>query len=571
MKIKSIFALLMAMGVAAPLFAQEVFLDVLFENKAESLYRIKTDNEHSKPIGLYNENITENIGYYIDNVRNHRFIKLDDNASDTYSAATQPIYRQIFDGAILEADRGRAGNASCSDEREAAVPGEKGKGVYRTEGAVYSAGLGEKTDEAVARKNLLNGEYESVEGKNWYKIPNGSWYQSYSHSSDKKSYDIVFDRWDEKIQSIRDEYWRGEPLGRALEKPLGIFSDKKLLRASVDGALEKLSDGALKTVAESKGNYTFFILPERKNRDSKIGCYTWNGTGEGDFYILGNREEIKPVFESLDSEHRFVCCGTAITGVRKYYVLGTDILGQWLKTGGLNNSEAECSNVAAIPLEKTLKSLIYVYSEPENKLYRFIIDEEKEVSVGLPKQIELDFKVSAMTLDTDGTLYLSSALSEASKPEGQNVDGLVMETCSILNNNIPVASESTPVKDGEVPAPETKEDYETRVKRANSITCDADCVAILSRTHYINFYELSFGSSEIQKIDYKVFCGKEYFGLPMTFKGIIVAKLDADLVSLMQEAKKPGNSIGVITDDAPGFPDSFNRPVRCRLAISPKR
>ena len=546
----------------SPVYSEEVCAGINFE-KAQEIYRIKTDNESISPVGWFLSSENQICGFFIDIIKNYRFIYREKESETDYEPLTGNIYRQVFDGNLSESDMGRAGHQTCYDSREGIIPGENGKVVYRPATAAFSAGTGNKIDKAKAEEELIPNECEVIENKNWYEIPNGSWYQSWISvsSGTNHSYDIFYDRWDEKKDNYLEEVWRGDSYSKAFDRIVGIVPLKRLLRARVDGALEEVENGKLKPVLDISYKSSFYMLPGSFNRESKVGCYYWYGTQKGNFNLEGAKVDIDPIYESLEPDSRFICYGTAITGIRKYYILGTDILKEWLKKYSFPTEKCECTNIAFVALEDVFKTMIFVYSKPEDCIYRFIIDEDNDIQVGLPKKIKVDFKISAMTVGKKGILYLIPEIETKAKPDINNLDGIDMETCIVLSSD-----KEAPVIKNHGDA-ESNENYEERVKTLNLLTCNADCQMILSRAYYQRFYELPFGSDEFKKLEYELFLGKEYYSCKISFKNIKMSKLDGNLDLLLEESKKPGNLVNQIEDKVPGYDNTFRKPKSCYLAV----
>ena len=546
----------------SPVFSEEVCLGINFNNSHE-IYRLKTNNKSIDSIGWFLSTDNYIQGYFIDKINNHRFIYKQKESQEDYVLSPNLIYRQIFDGSVSESDMGRAGHSTLSDSRDKIIPSEKGKIVYRTASAVFSAGTGQKVDESKAKEELIANECNILENKNWYAISNSSWYQTWFpiSSGTNLSYDIYYDRWEDKNSVYLEEVWRGDSLSKAFERPIGFVPMKRLLRAKVDGALEEVEDGELKTVLEVPYKCSFFMLPGSYNKESKIGCYCWCETKNGGFYINGQKEKIIPVYESLDPEKRFVCYGTAITGFRKYYILGTDILKEWLKKYAFSTEKCECTNTAFVSLENSFKSIIFVYSEPEDCIYRFVIDEESDIVIGLPKKTKIDFKIAAMKVGETGTLYLVPVIEQKEKPEINKLEDINMETSTIVKTD----KEIPTVKKDD--SGEQSENGEEKNNEFDSIFCNADCNLILSRAYYQKFYELPFGFDNVRKLDYEIFLGKEYFSCIISFKNIRMSKLNDSLDILIEESKKPGNSVSQIEDKVPGYDNTFRKPESYYLAV----
>lgn len=544
-----------------PSFSEEVYVNINFQNEGNQLYRIKTNDEAQKSVGLC---ISMNIpvsGYFIDSVKNHRFIYGASVDKTSSKVLTEPIFRQVYDGDIKEAELGQSGSPCSYDSRDELILGEKGKAVYRSSRAVFSAGCGKRVEPWEAKQNIEDGECEIVEGKNWYSIPNGSWYQTWHKS--KGSYDIFYDSWEEVNKVYLEEVWRSPVFYKAFDRAIASVPVKMLTRGKVDAALEKVEDGEPKTVLEVLPKIDFFMLPASYNRENQVGCYYWQGKEKGLIKIESVKSGIEPIFESLEADNRFVCYGTAITGTRKFYILGTDILKEWLQIFGMSTERVDCTKAASVSLDKSLKSMIYIYSEPEMSIYRFIVNEENQIEIGLPKKIKLDFKVASMFIAPEGTLYLIPKIESRVKPTLNSLDDISMETCRIKFKD----GYSNPLIDS---YPESEEAYEAKVNMAKLITCQADCDLILSRAYYQRFYELPFGSDRVEKLDYEIFLGKEFYSLKLSFKSITMAKLEAGLDILLEEAKKEGNLIGEIEDKVPDYQNTFKKPEKYFLAVSEK-
>ncbi len=555
--------ILLISSFLSPVFSEEVCVGFNFE-KSHEIYRVKTDNESVHPVGWFLTTDNQIYGYHIDAINNHRFIYKQKESDGEYEASSGYLYRQVFDGAAADSDLGRAGHQTCYDARDKVIPGENGKIVYRTDSVVFSGGTGNKTDEAKAKEELVSNECEIIKDKNWYAIPNGSWYQTWFpiSSGTSVSYDIYYDRWEEKKEVFLEEVWRGDSFYKAFDRPVGIVPQKRLLRAKVDGSLEEIDNGKLNNILEVSYKTSFYMLPGSYNKESKMGCYFWCDNKKGNFCIDGAKIDIEPIFESSEPEARFVCYGTAITGLRKYYILGTDILKQWLKQYSFPTDKCECSNVAFVSLENSFKCMIFVYSKPEDCVYRFVIDEDNDIKVGLPKKTKIDFKVASMVVSEKGSLYLIPEIEVKPKPDFNNLDGIEMESSTVVK-----IDKEIPGFSGNENNSDSNESFSAKMKMLNMLTCNADCNLILSRAYYLKFYELPFGSDVANKLEYELFLGKEYYSCKLTFKNIRMSKLDGNFEILLEELKKPGNQASQIEDKVPGYDNTFRKPESCYMAV----
>ena len=213
-------------------------------------------------------------------------------------------------------------------------------------------------------------------------------------------------------------------------------------------------------------------------------------------------------------------------------------------------------------MENALKSMIYIYSEPEDSIYRFVINEENEIEVGLPKIIKVDFKVETMTLAENGNLYLASKVPVKAAPTNLYDSDLMMETNSLLNPDSEIL-ENTPNLNEDI----SEEELIEREKKFNFLTKDVACELILSRAYFQYYYELPFGNEKIKKLDYELSLGKEYYSCILNLKKIKLRLLNESFDVLIEESKKPGNTVGELKDKVPGFDNTFRRPQSSCLAV----
>ena len=557
---KYLLAFIFATCSVMPVLSSEVMVDIDFEDKNE-LYRIKTDNEEHHPVGLFLYPETRFEELFIDSIQNHRFVRKE-SVEDTYSKSTENLYRQVFDGSVADADLGRAGNASCFDSRDKLISGENGKAVYRTASAPFSSGTGKAISKETAERDPFYNECIQSADKNWYSIPNGSWYQTWNKASG--SYNINFDRCEEKHTVYVEDFYRDEAFYKAFDRPLAKVPSKRLMRASVDGALEEIENGGLKQIATIDYKHKFFMIPEFGNTVNKVGCYIWHGNSSGIFHFGGKEStELKPAIESKDSSKRFICCGSSSVFGR-CYVIGTDILREWLKKSGLQADKAECTNAVSLCMNKTLKTMVFIYSQPERCIYRFVIDESRDFSIGLPKKYDIDFNVKAMAVAKNGSLYVIPEVLERELPTIENLDDVEMETriCKKSNNNDEEYEKTAGFGESH-----DKESFELREKIRKMFTTDAECLVVLSQAYYQDFFELPFGADEFEKLDYSLFLGKKYFSINISLKNVSVAALDSDLYTFVELGKRKGNHIGEIVQGAPDFEDTLRKPLSYRIAV----
>ena len=143
MKNKIAAYLCLVLTALAPCYAREIYLSI-DSNRSNEVYRIKTNNESEFPIGLCFTEESSVFGYFIDGMKNHHFIKANPMENTEFKTKAGTIFRQAYDGDINPAEIGQSGNKTIFDSRDSLIPGEKGRAIYRTKEAVFSAGTGKK-------------------------------------------------------------------------------------------------------------------------------------------------------------------------------------------------------------------------------------------------------------------------------------------------------------------------------------------------------------------------------------------------------------------------------------------
>ena len=169
--------------------------------------------------------------------------------------------------------------------------------------------------------------------------------------------------------------------------------------------------------------------------------------------------------------------------------------------------------------------------------------------------------IAAMAITSEGNLYVVPEVASKPMPTLTNLDGIEMETNKILE------SDNQPTSSSNSSDAETQESFEVRTKMMNLLTTNAECMLILSRAYYQDFYELPFGADAFKKLDYSIFLGKEFFSAKASFKNISLATLDASLEILLETAKKTGNHIEEVIDNVPGYPNTFRKPESYLLTV----
>lgn len=405
------FLVLVATFFSAPLAAsQEVFLMMNFDHFAK-LNRVKTDNEHSRPLG-YTRDCRPSEYFFVDNLRNIRLFYVKPGSEEF--KVPGHICRQVFDGLGFHADMGvfspqTEDQRGLIDESFVAAP------VYRPLGAPFSAGPGVSIDSSAAVKALAEGETEAIKGLNWYLIPNGSWYQSWHKTSDGKSFKILYDNWKYTVNQVVESYdYRPHAL---FDRIAGVVEDRHMIRSAVSGAMESIGDESTLTSRLHKtGGYSIFHYRPATPDHGELFFYSWWGNSSGGLLKNGDTCDIDLVVESSDADERFLGIMAADSNSYTAYVVGTDILRLWLGNYGLDQDaqEAECS-LAAFS-RNTIDGNLYMYafSRPNTTIYRFQLGGS---DVNAPDIIRTEEGIDAIIVDRSGNLYFTVQVAMPRDPD----------------------------------------------------------------------------------------------------------------------------------------------------------
>jgi len=341
--------------------------------------------------------------FHIDGLNRFRLAYFDN--SGNYKPVQRQIFRQVFDGLPILADWGR-GHSQHQDQRDLLVPDQVGRPVFRCRGAPFSPGLGAMASAPVAIRSLVPGEIEILPDKNWYEIPNASWYQTWSAIEGEYglSYIVAYDRWEERVNLVNESVWGGFPPTKLDEQAIGRYDDNRLLRAKVDGAMELLADsGKCSAELNLSSRVTVFQYSDAAGV-CKTAVYSWNGAAPGVLYSENQRLEYRVLFESQHGDRRF----PAVFDGNHLVVMGDDLLHRWLQSHGLQYADAECTICVLVPDCEGRGAYLYVYSASDNSLYRFHGGVVAEMGWEEPYISRLPFTPSAMTADHEGNLILGS-------------------------------------------------------------------------------------------------------------------------------------------------------------------
>lgn len=515
--------------------------------ESSKVYRVTTSDEIQLPTG-YMFACEPAEEFYVDTLKNFRLLNSVKN--EEFMPTPGFIYRQVFDDSAQAADFG-SGHAQHQDSRGLIKENQSARPVFRPLGAPFSAGTGKLVNESLALASLMGNECELVPGKNWYQIPNSSWYQSWLRQEKNKqpSYTILFDSWEERKMSYVESFWRGYIAGKALERSVGTFSEKRLQRARVDGAMEIIgNDREIREVMRSSGRATFHVSSPVPG-EGELYFYTWLGSGSGKLFMNGKKAVVSIATESRDKYRRFAGLSYGHLNEKRVHVIGSDIVQKWMRLRGMPSEDVDCSQ-AAFHFDEVNKHLIaFVYSASHACIYRFVIDETNNGEVIGCEKIGLAFQPQSMTCAKNGNLYLTTLE--------------VVPADFASNESMIVGFEALHI---DADAANSQARTEEEINSQLDVKRDQKGLLVFAQTHYANLYILGAGQKELTKAG-EIFLDKEYVCCDFFIKSASNKEMIGGIAEILKLASSKGNSMSKIRRDVPGFPDQHRRPERVLASV----
>lgn len=519
--------------------AAETFFFIGYSDSAK-VFRVSTGNEQQRPVGyLFACEPAE--AFFVDSIQNFRMFRALSKSDFAPSAGY--LFRQVFDGSAFSADYG-SGHAQHQDQRGLIQHDQAGRPVFRPVGAPFSAGPGRSVNAALAIASLADEEVEILPGKNWYQIPNSGWYQSwfYAGKTGLPSYTIFLDRWEERKIAYVESFWRGYVPGKAFEREVGSFTERRLLRARVDGAMELVAgDREIKEQMRLSGK-TVLHVPTAEPGEGNLYFYTWHGSASGRLFVDGQKCLSRVMTESRDKNRRFAGMSYGVSGEKRIYVIGTDILRDWLKQKGLTSENVDCSLAAFFYNNNNRQFEVFTYSESQKCLFRVLIDESAGGVVTDIKKIALDFKPQSMTCDASGNLHIAAL-------EVQPVDFSSRE--SMITGFEAVNLDSGIDSD----KPASEEELKLRAETRRDMTGQL----VFARTHRAVLYILAAEQFEFTRAG-EIFLDKDYSCCDISLHQVSEKDMAGGITDILNLCSRPGNSISAVRGNVPGFPDQHQRP-----------
>ncbi len=535
-----LFALLLTMYSTAPGCAEDCYLYLGYDDIGK-VYRMTTSDQNQCPTGYIFACDPDIEAFYVDQLQNYRFLK--NVGGKDYVKSSGFLYRQVFDGLAVDADR-NIDHSQLQDRRNEIIPGMSGRPVFRSEGAPFSAGTGLQVTEGIAMSGLENGEFDVTPGRKWTRIPNASWYQSWLPASG--SMKIFYDCWEEQSLTCSETIWRGVVPGIVFERQAASGIKRRLNRVCIDGAMEKIPGCSGMAEILALSGICAFHRPERLPGEGELLVHTWSGRNFDGFFLNGKPCDLPVLIQSHSAGYRAAGLVNTDNG-SAVLVIGEDIVDSWLKSCGVDPEKAECT-MAAFSTDPNRRNLIYVYSRSDSCIYCFGFDMNEPDRIELVQKVEIPFALQAMQADTQGNLFLGS-LELVPAGFTSVVDYMTgFESLQIDNED------------------EVEQISEEELQRRQSLKRDMTGRLVFSQTGNAVIYMLKHGQSSPEKLG-SIFLDKVFMSRECLLRNVSRLDLQAGAAELLAIAEKPGNSLAELRGNVPGFPDQYRRPLKMLIAV----
>jgi len=283
--------------------------------------------------------------------------------------------------------------------------------------------------------------------------------------------------------------------------------------------------------------------------EGNLLVHTWTGTDKGAFFINGESSNFQPAVTSKAPSARFV--GMNFSGSsRRIYVIGTDVLHEWLRENNIEQMGSECSLAVFCNVEERRQTRVFVYSAPEKKIYCFGLNENGLLKASYLKTIVPELPVQAMYADGSGNLYIAgvemspSALATQADFAAGFESLLVNEEAAMLGKTI------------------SEDEFQKKLNEKADLTGRI----VFSQTGNAVLMMVYEGDSVPVTIG-RAFLNKTYMSREFCFKNQTLKGLHLPPAELMLLTEKPGNTLAELQGNVPGFPDEFVQPEKLLISV----
>lgn len=527
---------------AAPGYAEDCYLYLGYDDTGK-IYRLTTSDQNQCPTGYIFACSPGIDAFFVDQLQNFRFLKCA--YREEFVKSTGYLYRQVFDGLAVDADRNVA-HSQLDDKRDELVAGMSGRPVFRPEGAPFSAGTGLQVTEGIAMAGLEKGEFVITPGKKWTRIPNDSWYQSWLSASG--SLKIFYDCWEELPYSCSETIWRGVVPGIVFERQVASGSIRRLNRTCTDGVMEKIPGCSGLTEILALSGISAFHRPGKFPGEGDLLVHTWAGRNFANLFLNGKPCDWPVLVQSHSAGHRAAGLINTDNG-SAILVVGEDNFDLWLQNCGADPEKSEFT-MAAFSSDRKNRSLVYVYSRPDSCVYCFGLDQNEPGRIELVQKVGLSFDLQTMQADTHGNLYLGAL---------ELVPAGFASTADYITG-----FESLQTDEDE--EDEVEQISEDELHRRQGLKRDRTGRLVFSQTGNAVIYVLEPGQNSPERLG-AVFLDKIFLSRECRFSNVSTLDLQVGAAELLALAEKPGNSLAELRGNVPGFPDQYRKPLKMLIAV----
>jgi|GEM_PF-7103631 len=408
----ALYLFILFWGISFPLVAQssrrgECYL-LIGTGIKSGIYRLNNPSGETVPMGfLFDPGEVRDFAVGPERDFHLFFERVDPN----YTVYEGNLLRQVFDGTVARANWGFH-SVEHFDGRGRFGADETRKPVFRPIGASHSPGPGILASQPLVSP-LPPGDV-LFPGKNWFAIPNKSWYQTWNplpaSGSHGYSYQIFYDHLELRRREWIEAFWHGNLRGETEEKFLGEIFQERLKRLMLNGCLDACGNGGGSMVFEDADPISsIFWVPPSLDKPARTYCYgAFPGRESYCLHCDGGPTIGTIVAESSAEKARWIGACRKNSQEDWIYILGSDVFEEWIaKLESLPQPLFDIDLVAVSPKDDGTGAVIFAYDRSQGKIFRFNRD-ETTTSVPFAEPVisfNIQNNLDDMKADREGNLY----------------------------------------------------------------------------------------------------------------------------------------------------------------------
>ncbi|MDD2997814.1 MAG: hypothetical protein PHV05_02060, partial [Candidatus Riflebacteria bacterium] len=273
--------------------------------------------------------------------------------------------------------------------------------------------------------------FVNVDSNGYGKIPNDSWWQSQDPDPSGRPGNLFYwDRVYRKFTYYNLNYWN---------KPMGIWSSTKPIYGEDAGVADSVYDEIVKrsrisaclncVCVNGSGDQDFSATPKfislAMSPFGRMYLYsrTQNSTTDGEIRINGTA--IDPASGNIrgnvnDTTTQWVGVSARSKSDDFIYLLGTNLIREWLKKYNIKPSTLNITSVAVSDQWWLEGGIVYAYDADEGAVYKFIRNDKagNDTCKSTPQKIDIGKGVDGIKADGKGDLYFAKTTQAPATASG---------------------------------------------------------------------------------------------------------------------------------------------------------